>query len=564
MTGYSNGDTMPSRRSFVLNRPSVNTWHTAASGETQPTASQIVHLWQTYLTNVDPIMKVFHAPTVQLLVHRQVGKPSALPNEQALLSAIYLISVVSLWDDECEALLQEPREDLIRRFRQATEDALSGAGFVTTNDIMVLQAFVLYLNALRSLGETDTVWSLSGLAIRIAGTMGLARDGSKLGLPPFEAEMRRRLWWAMVYLDSRTSELVGQEGDLLVQKFDVQKPANLNDVDLFPGMQRLRSAKAASSEMFYVQYRTTVCSVLRKIPGDDGPPSTGQKMTAKNVPLAEKAQLISDLERQFQDEILQLCDGTVPLQLFAMNSVRTLTGKLRLIAKVPIVPEPEESATMGGSKEDEYSENSFLLSLDVMQTQLELWSEPSLQKWKWHWRVQFQWYAMVQLLRQTRLRAPGPMTTKAWTTIRAVFDKIIPNLELGPKKSILLDSIRSMFGAATNGQENADANQAKASGSGDANARGECSNPTSEPSARERLTHLTPFLGSNPHNACLPGMDESASRPNGQGTHEQEQGGDITLPYSMPELLGDPILDFDLDSMDWPAFDRLSAELFAQ
>ena len=31
--------------------------------------------------------------------------------------------------------------------------------------------------------------------------MGLHRDGSKLGLKPYDTEMRRRCWWQIVVLD---------------------------------------------------------------------------------------------------------------------------------------------------------------------------------------------------------------------------------------------------------------------------------------------------------------------------------------------------------------------------
>ena len=112
----------------------------------QPSAAQVIQLWQAYLSNVDPIMKVFHAPSVQQMVLGQIGKASMEPSGQALMSSIYLVTTVSLTEDECQSTLQETRPELISKFRMAAEDALSAAGFVTTSDIVVLRAFVLYLS----------------------------------------------------------------------------------------------------------------------------------------------------------------------------------------------------------------------------------------------------------------------------------------------------------------------------------------------------------------------------------------------------------------------------------
>lgn len=48
-----------------------------------------------------------------------------------------------------------------------------------------------------------SLWTLLGVAVRIGQGLGLHRDGTSLGLSPFEIEMRRRLWWNIVVLDAR-------------------------------------------------------------------------------------------------------------------------------------------------------------------------------------------------------------------------------------------------------------------------------------------------------------------------------------------------------------------------
>jgi hypothetical protein len=44
------------------------------------------------------------------------------------------------------------------------------------------------------------------VVVRLAHMLSLHRDGQGLQFTPFEAEMRRRLWWQVVLLDMRASE----------------------------------------------------------------------------------------------------------------------------------------------------------------------------------------------------------------------------------------------------------------------------------------------------------------------------------------------------------------------
>lgn len=535
-------------RSFIFNRPHSDrsVGATSATNLRLP-PGHITQLWQAYIQNIDPIMKIFHVPTVQHTVLGQLSRPALAANEEALMSAIYLISAVSLDDDECRSSLQECRDELVRRFRRETEDALSAAGFVTTSDITVLQAFVLYLVALRSLGETPTVWAMSGLAIRIAGTIGLARDGSVLGLPPFECEMRRRLWWAIVYLDARTAELVGQDGDLLVQNYDVRPPSNMNDSELFQNMRRIPEGRPASTDMIYVQLRVTLAICLRALPGASGPAGTWQRIRALNVPVSEKLDIVESLERKFEDEILRYCDATVPLQLFTANSAQTFLYKLRLVGNVPLSRDSLASSEPDGK----YSDNIFEWSMRLMQLQLDLWTEPCLQKWRWHWGNLVQWYAIAELIRQTRLRQPGPVTMKAWGIIRNVFDIIIPSLELGTK-SPLLEPIRALLNTATGGQAQATGTQAKP-----AHITSQPANtfsPTDRSASAMQVPRLSvPGLGSNPHSALLPAIASPTKDSTASGQSEVDMA-----------AFDDSMLGLDFGAIDWVEFDRLTNELCGQ
>lgn len=418
------------------------------------------------------------------------------------------------------------------RYRNAAENALSAAGFVTTTDVIVLQALVLYLAALRSLGEFQTVWSLFGLAIRIAGTLGLSRDGTSFNLTPFETEMRRRLWWGLVYFDGRMAELVGQDGDLMGNDYETGPPANLNDSDLFPTMSRLPDPGRGPTEAIYLQARVLSMTVARSLQNIAGPQGTWHKLQDTSMPTPEKLLIMQRIERRYNEEILEPCDSTVPLQWLSINTARTFATKLRLVARIPVVDVEGEWENSDG-----FSENAFILSQDLLQLQLDLWCEPAVQQWRWHWQAHFQWYALVSLLRQTRLRQSGGNVTRAWKIIKMAFEIIIPSLELGPRKSLLLDGIHALLNAAKRHQ--------------DQQSNGE-----------KPILHrpVLPSPGFKPIDGMSAGYGPRAHVP-------LDFGRVPTPPNFGRNILADhpdPVLGIDLDAIDWTEFDRLASELCQQ
>jgi hypothetical protein len=111
-----------------------------------PTPVQIFKLWQSYLDNVNPVVKLFHAPTVQQLISDASGDLDAMPrNLEALLFGIYSVSVESLAGSECMSILGQSKSAALQRFRTGAQCALANANLLMSADIMVLQAFVLFI-----------------------------------------------------------------------------------------------------------------------------------------------------------------------------------------------------------------------------------------------------------------------------------------------------------------------------------------------------------------------------------------------------------------------------------
>ena len=174
-----------------------------------PSRDQIPIYWDIYKDNVDPLIRLLHRPTVERLVLNASNNLDSLDKAtEALMFAIYLATVTSLNAEQCQSLLQQDKEIAVQRYRFGAEQALARAGFLETNQLMVLQAFTLFLVSARRYDDGRFVWTMTGLATRIANAMGIHRDGAQFGLEPFETEMRRRLWWQVCTLGKRASTFV--------------------------------------------------------------------------------------------------------------------------------------------------------------------------------------------------------------------------------------------------------------------------------------------------------------------------------------------------------------------
>lgn len=132
--------------SFLFGRPNLGSLTSS-----HPDPLQIFRLWQTCLDNVNPLAKVFHAPTVQkMIVEASSDLSNMIPSIEALMFAIYLSAVVSMTDEDCEKMMKESRSVQITKFSNAAQQALINAEFLKSSDLMVLQAFTLFLVCLTS------------------------------------------------------------------------------------------------------------------------------------------------------------------------------------------------------------------------------------------------------------------------------------------------------------------------------------------------------------------------------------------------------------------------------
>ena len=111
-----------------------------------PEPVQIFRLWHLYLENVNPLLRVTHAPTMQGRIIEAVSDMKNVnPIFEALLFGIYSMAIVSVAIEECPVLFGLSKSDLLTKYQFGCQQALLNCGFLRCSDRDCLTALYLYM-----------------------------------------------------------------------------------------------------------------------------------------------------------------------------------------------------------------------------------------------------------------------------------------------------------------------------------------------------------------------------------------------------------------------------------
>ncbi len=382
-----------------------------------PAPEQISIYWAIFKTNVDPVIKLLHLPHYEKMIFQasldldHVSKPI-----EVLIFTIYFAAVTTLSADDCIVQLGLEKQAALRKYRFAVEQALARAGFLNTQELLVLQSLLLFLTCVRRSDDTRYVWTLTGLLIRLAQGLGIHRDGQRFGLSPFETEMRRRLWWQISSLDARASEDQGSDPSIVEQSFDTKFPLNINDEDIDPGMKETPKEHEGATEMTFDLIRYSMGVTVRRL--SYAPPGEGRCRTMNaSLSIEDKERMIEDLHQYLEKKYLKHCHMSVPLHWVAATVARLILAKMWLV-----VHHPFSRSDAGAGLPQETKDRLFRTSLEVIEFSRLLETEKTTLRWGWLFRTYVQWHAIAFVISQLCIRTIGPEVDKAWMVIEGVFD----------------------------------------------------------------------------------------------------------------------------------------------
>lgn len=373
-------------------------------------------------------------PTLTKTYWDAIISPSSVDKQtEALLFAIHYSAVISLSSEQCLKILEETREVALMRYRFATEQAFAQGNLLGTQSIIMLQAAVLFLSALPNEDDSRAAWALTSLVFHIARTMGIHRDGTAFGLKPFETELRRRIWWQICIIDSRSSEYHCNEP--IAQGFvtNTKPPLHINDVDLSSSMLQPPAERwdtATDMTLSLVRCETIqtgwkLSRVAHKQNTDTE--KFGTSGTHESLdPAKQGSSLIQELEARLRNTYLPICDDSVPLQLLTSAVARIILGRFKLITQYSKASQAKENddKTLNGEARsmDHMRDELFETSIGILEVSGMLLTKRELVHFTWYSRIHIQWNAMALVLPELCSRAQSLQCDRAWDCVQTVYE----------------------------------------------------------------------------------------------------------------------------------------------
>ena len=333
------------------------------------------------------------------------------------------------------------------------EHALTKADFLGgAPDLVLVQAFAIFLFLLRRHDSPRFVWMMTGLVIRMAQSLGLHRDGRHFShLTPFEVEMRRRVWCALCMLDARAAEDQGTELTITRGSFDTRLPLNIDNRDIGPDMASGSSPppeRDGLTDMTIPLLHHGIVDIQRRMmatmnPLDGRPPSRAD--------LDSQSRLLDEVFGHLNRAYLRHLDGAIVKDKdikhwVNVTVVRLVVAKMTLLIYLPLLlspPSPSSSSSgdmQGGYQQQKQDQQSptdtnalrtrlFIAALEVAEYNHALNAERACRHWRWIFQTYTHWHAVVHLLLAVttvesgsgRRRPWSPVSERAWVALHSAW-----------------------------------------------------------------------------------------------------------------------------------------------
>ncbi|UPK91317.1 hypothetical protein LCI18_002252 [Fusarium solani-melongenae] len=407
----------------------------------RPLPSQIPFLLDIFSENVNIVSRIVHMPAIRKMIRETRSSGTSLsPANEALMFSIYYAAVTSMEEDDVMTNFGSTKAELNLKYRLGLEHALAKADFLNDPNIVLVQAFAIFLLLVRRHDSPRYVWMMTGLLIRMAHALGLHRDGSRFPhLTPFEVEQRRRLWWMIGVIDVRASEDQGTEFTISRDSFDTKMPLNINDEDLDPDTKEMPPAREILTDMSFVLAMLELSDVSKKI----------MASTIDGVGLGpdEQTRLLDEVCDKVENGYFQFSveRGEI-LHWVGLTCLRLMRSKLILLIYLPtLFASPDERFS------EEVRDKLLVAAIEVAEYNHALNSEQKCRQWRWVYQTYTHWYAIVYLMVEICRRKWSPVIERAWVDLHSSW--LIPSQHNMSKHSRVWVPLRKLMAKARGQRE---------------------------------------------------------------------------------------------------------------
>ena len=265
---------------------------------------------------------------------------------------------------------------------------------------------------LRVHNENRTAWTLISLAIRIGHSLDLHSEAAVSLFSPFEAELRRRLWFALTVLDVRSSEDRGAATLIIGDTFDTKMASNINDADLNPlGIIQPREREGCT-EMTFCLITHEASTFFR-----DAGLGTG---FSNDIPstMEQKKAMAKEFRQRLESKYLVHCDTSVPI-FWVCKRVAMLIGlKTELLCEYPL------HASGAPPNAPRNKVENLQRATEILEATHEAEHNPMTAPFRWFMKTYPQWHPLAVALAELCSQFEGPLVERAWVIVKIVFDTL--------------------------------------------------------------------------------------------------------------------------------------------
>ncbi|RDW63533.1 hypothetical protein BP6252_11078 [Coleophoma cylindrospora] len=506
-----------------------------------PEPAHIFRLWQIYLDNVNPLLKVTHVPSLQgRLVEAVSNLANITPTLEALMFSIYCTAILSLVAGDVQVMFGSSQEELLSRCQFGCQQALLNCGFLRCGDRDCLTALYLYLVSVRTNTVPRSLSSMLGIAIRIAERMGINNESDLAKCTALEAEMRRRLWWSLMLFDTRIGELADYKSTKLAPTWDCRIPLNVNDSDLRPEMKEAPESLGTPTDALFAAVQGELGDFVRNTMFYLDLTAPALKPIARNVqngPVPEGGELIA-LEKIIEDKYLKSCDPENPLHFMTIWTARAFLAKYRLTEYHSICSSSSVHQT------EAQRDTAFSLALTRLKCDTKLMTSSLSRGFIWLVNFHFPFPAYIQIVQDLRRRPVSEQAEQAWATMNENYEARLGSLrkDENPFIKIFAKIVLQAW----------EAREAAIGQLGES-----LTPPPFVSSIRHIMATTAPSVG-NDNDVTGMGVDDflmPMPMDFGNHTYNCEGHAGYTEMGSgvYPHILGRALLDVDLNQLDWSA-----------
>ena len=253
------------------------------------------------------------------------------------------------------------------------------------------------------------------VAIRIGQRMRLHNEAALATHTVFEAEMRRRLWWALVLFDSRISEMSDHKCTTLNPTWDCKVPLNINDSDLRPEMKELPVTRETLTDATFIAVRGELGNFIRhaKFHLDFTTPALKPIINTARHGTISSVTKLDLLQKRIEDRYLSHCDPENAVHFLTLWFTQLVIARCRLI---------ELYSRCNQSKTESQRDAALHYSLKMLECDTKIAASPSARRLMWMPDLYFPFIAYISVLEDLRRRPTNKQAERAWEAISLNFE----------------------------------------------------------------------------------------------------------------------------------------------